>query len=370
MAAIRATSALRRPIPTRRLFSSENLNPNQLKSCFSMLDHMSVVRIRGEDAEKFLQGFTTNNVPSLSQVGHSQYSLWLNQRGRYMHDSIIIRAGGGFGSGEKKEEEDEFHLLCERSSVAALLNHIKKFKFRSKVLSEDISDTLDVWSVLSTDIGVLNLVVEGNTACTTPSIFDPRTPAGSTVPPLGALVCTPKGSLPQAVDELVQVDASIYDAYRCLQGIPRSGVDLFREDSLILEANADWLSGVSFSKGCYLGQELTARSHHTGVIRKRLMPVALLRGGERLPISAFERLEASDFLFPEWLDLETEIDIPSGESIRAGGKAAGKLFGTSFNVGIAQVRLKEASTATDGLVCMEYDVVPIIPSWWPDSFTL
>jgi folate-binding protein YgfZ len=73
-----------------------------------------------------------------------------------------------------------------------------------------------------------------------------------------------------------------YSAARVRLGLSEGGVDVPSGSSYPLESNADLLDAVSFTKGCYLGQELTARTHHTGVTRKRLVPVTLRRvdGGE------------------------------------------------------------------------------------------
>ncbi len=71
------------------------------------------------------------------------------------------------------------------------------------------------------------------------------------------------------------VTPQYYHALRVFYGIPEGAYDMELDTSLPLEFNLDWLNGISFTKGCYMGQELTSRTHHTGVIRKRLMPYYL-----------------------------------------------------------------------------------------------
>lgn len=75
------------------------------------------------------------------------------------------------------------------------------------------------------------------------------------------------------------------EVWRMLNGIPRYNVELIADKSIPLEFNLDWLNGISFDKGCYLGQELIARTHFRGVIRKRLVPVFLSEGAPKLSCS-------------------------------------------------------------------------------------
>jgi len=81
------------------------------------------------------------------------------------------------------------------------------------------------------------------------------------------------------------VQSDVYHALRLCYGVPEGVHDIVAEENLPLECNLDWLNGVSFSKGCYVGQELTARTHFQGLIRKRMMPVSLAPlTGERVAL--------------------------------------------------------------------------------------
>merc|ERR1712215_588921 len=71
------------------------------------------------------------------------------------------------------------------------------------------------------------------------------------------------------------VDMSSYVYRRCILGISEGVEDMPVGKCIPLEYNLDYLQGVSFHKGCYIGQELTARTHHTGVIRKRILPLTI-----------------------------------------------------------------------------------------------
>ena len=104
----------------------------------------------------------------------------------------------------------------------------------------------------------------------------------------------------------------------------------------------DYLHGVSFHKGCYLGQELTARTHHTGVIRKRILP---LRLAEDLSDSVISNLEEHDVLTDK-------------------GKKAGKLRRVEGRLGLGLLRLKETFGA-ERLTLNGITVEASRPAWWP-----
>eukprot|EP00471_Norrisiella_sphaerica_P003170 CAMPEP_0184492484 /NCGR_PEP_ID=MMETSP0113_2-20130426/23387_1 /TAXON_ID=91329 /ORGANISM="Norrisiella sphaerica, Strain BC52" /LENGTH=343 /DNA_ID=CAMNT_0026877311 /DNA_START=58 /DNA_END=1089 /DNA_ORIENTATION=- len=335
-------------------------NVSKLKAFCSRIPGAAIVRLRGSDSHKFLQDKTTNDVTNLAD-GEAQYTAWLNRKGRFLHSSILF----------KSHMADEYYLVCEESTVSHLLKHIRLFKFRSKVEVDDVSKQFQALGVVSRQKALLEEVVESNSRSPSLASLDPRAPPDNTrVPPMGAIVIQPVEEKFKSPGEITEVDSIVYDAYRITQGIPRDGLDLFREDSFILEANYDWLSGVSFTKGCYLGQELTARSHHTGKIRKRLMPVRFVPMDSDTNEKNYERIELSDNLFPSFFDAEHSSTTPDLKcALKADSKSAGKIFGCVNNVGIAQVR----SGNTNENTVFEADhvqgirVIPYIPEWWPEQ---
>ncbi|XP_015109226.1 uncharacterized protein LOC107036031 [Diachasma alloeum] len=130
-----------------------------------------------------------------------------------------------------------------------------------------------------------------------------------------------------------------YKEFRYRLGIGEGVEDLPPGKPLPLEVNCDYLHGVSFHKGCYIGQELTARTHHTGVVRKRLMPLVFddVPGG---------RLEVDESVLGE------------------GGKAVGKLKGVEGRFGLGLMRIAEA-LAGGGLRVGGTGVKVVKPCWWP-----
>ncbi|XP_076994035.1 iron-sulfur cluster assembly factor IBA57, mitochondrial isoform X2 [Tamandua tetradactyla] len=136
-----------------------------------------------------------------------------------------------------------------------------------------------------------------------------------------------------------------YHRHRYRQGVPEGVRDLPPGVALPLESNLAFMNGVSFTKGCYLGQELTARTHHMGVIRKRLFPVQL---SGPLPAAG----------------------IAAGTAVlTASGKAAGKFRAGEGDVGLALLqseRIKgplHIQTSEDSQVT----VTASVPGWWPKA---
>uniref|UniRef100_A0A8C6Z9C1 Iron-sulfur cluster assembly factor IBA57 n=2 Tax=Nothoprocta perdicaria TaxID=30464 RepID=A0A8C6Z9C1_NOTPE len=139
-------------------------------------------------------------------------------------------------------------------------------------------------------------------------------------------------------------DARDYHRHRYKQGIPEGVQDLPPGVALPLESNLAYMNGISFTKGCYIGQELTARTHHMGVIRKRLLPIQF---STSLPSESI----------PEGAEILTES-----------GKSAGKFRAGDGELGIALLRLANVNeplylNVPDGKV----KLTATIPEWWPKT---
>lgn len=132
--------------------------------------------------------------------------------------------------------------------------------------------------------------------------------------------------------------------YDC-SGVAEGSKELPYGECFPLESNLDYLAGVHFYKGCYLGQELTARTYHTGVVRKRIMPVVFNGAGN--------------------------VKIKEGTVITCGngGKTVGKLRAHVGDHGIAVMRISEALAAGDLQIIHDGNVFKLNvtkPEWWPD----
>ena len=114
------------------------------------------------------------------------------------------------------------------------------------------------------------------------------------------------------------------------------------EGRSVMQLLTDYLHGVSFHKGCYIGQELTARTHHTGVVRKRIVPLTL---SEELSDPLRDKLE--------------EVNVVTEK-----GKKVGKIKRLEGRVGLGLLRLKESFEA-ESLFLEGLGVSVVRPGWWP-----
>jgi folate-binding protein YgfZ len=119
-----------------------------------------------------------------------------------------------------------------------------------------------------------------------------------------------------------------------LKGVPEGQIEIPREDSLPMNCDIDIMGGIDFKKGCYVGQELTIRTHHTGVVRRRILPVMLYDRGEEAP----EKLE---FQPTATLTLPANgTDIKRDDQRK---RATGKFISGIGNVGLAMCRIEQMS---------------------------
>jgi len=215
---------------------------------FALLPHRSVIAVSGPDRAEFLQGLISNDT---AKVGHGQ-AIWaalLTPQGRFLNDMFVVDDGAG-----------TFLLETERERAAALARKLKMYTLRSKVTVEDRSAAMEVAVVFGPGADKVPPVA-GATA-----FIDPR------LPELGVRVLVPAG---QAGTLLGLAEAPIddYEALRIKLGVPDGSRDLPVEKALLLESGFDELHGVDWQKGCYMGQELTARTKYRGLIKRRLFPV-------------------------------------------------------------------------------------------------
>lgn len=138
-----------------------------------------------------------------------------------------------------------------------------------------------------------------------------------------------------------QSSEEIYTLRRYLHGVPEGQDELIRETALPQESNIDYMSGISYKKGCYVGQELTVRTHHRGVVRKRILPVQLYGLDEPIPKTLEYKPECNYGVE----NIPTETSIGRFEKR---GKSAGKFIRGIGNVGLALCRLKIMTPMTLG----------------------
>lgn len=236
-------------------------------------DTRKVLRVSGEDARPFLQGLVTNDVDRLANG--LVYTALLTPQGKWRADFFLVPQG------------DDVLIDVAADLVPDLMKALTLYKLRSKVTIEE------------TDLGV----TRGSGPAPDEAFADPRDPG------MGW-----HGYAGQPGDD------TDWDARRVALAIPASGVEL-TADSFILEMGFERLNGVDFKKGCYVGQEVTARMKHKTELRKGLARVAI------------------------------DGHAPVGAEILSDGKSAGQLYTQSGGAALAYLRFDRAKgemTAGDG----------------------
>jgi folate-binding protein YgfZ len=215
---------------------------------FSLLPHRSVIAVGGPDRAEFLQGLISNDTAKVGP-NHAVWAALLTPQGRFLNDMFVVEDGSG-----------TFLLETERERAPALARKLKMYTLRSRVTVEDRSAAMEVAVVFGPDARKV-LPVTGATA-----FVDPR------LPELGVRVLAPVGQT-AALLGVNEAPLADYEAMRLRLGVPDGSRDLPVEKALLLESGFDELHGVDWKKGCYMGQELTARTKYRGLIKRRLFPV-------------------------------------------------------------------------------------------------
>ena len=215
---------------------------------FTLLPHRSVIAVGGADRAEFLQGLISNDTAKVGP-GQAIWAALLTPQGRFLNDMFVVEDAHG-----------TFLVETERERAAALARKLKMYTLRSKVTVEDRSAGMEVAVVFGAEAEKV-LPVAGATA-----FVDPR------LPELGVRVLAPAGQA-AALLRLPEAPLAEYEALRLRLGVPDGSRDLIVEKGLLLESGFDELHGVDWQKGCYMGQELTARTKYRGLIKRRLFPV-------------------------------------------------------------------------------------------------
>lgn len=199
----------------------------------------SLIEIKGEDRKSFLQGMVTNDVNKVD--AGLVYCVMLNPQGRFLYDFFVF------------EKDDSLFLDCYLERRDEILKKFKMYKLRSKV-----------------ELGVVENMIVGQSFDDLQddrvlSFKDPRNEN------LGCRIYGDK----EMVHSFEQESVDKYSFLRIFNKISESEYDLTYEKSFILEFGFDDLNAIDYKKGCYIGQELTARTHYRGQIRKKLVHIIL-----------------------------------------------------------------------------------------------
>jgi folate-binding protein YgfZ len=287
---------------------------------FCRLDTRGVLAVSGPDRRAFLQGLVSNDVDKVSP-GHARYAALLTAQGRYLFDFFMIEAEGALW------------LETEAARLADLRRRLMIYRLRANVALDERPDLAVAAVFGAAASAALGLAAAEPGGCRAfaggVAFVDPRLAA------LGARAIVPRQAVPSALlaTGLGAADFAAYDRIRLEFGVPDSSRDLVPEKSLLLESGFDELNGIDWDKGCYIGQELTARTRWRGLVRRRLVPVA--------------------------------IDGPTpspGAAVTADGDEVGEMRSADAGLGLALLRI-EASLSGRPLAAGDAVVVPRPPMW-------
>lgn len=224
-----------------------------------VLEGRGVLAVTGEDRVAFLQGLVSNDMHAVAP-GRAVYSLFLTPQGKYLHDFMVATDG------------DALLLDVEAARRDDLLRRLKMYKLRSMIALEDRTDRFMVAALIGPGAAErLGLPAEAGAAAPFAggiAFIDPRRPD------LGARAIVPAGTDLEALG-FPPLPFDAWDRRRLELGVPDGSRDLEVEKAIPLENNLDALNAISWDKGCYMGQELTARTRYRALIKKRLFPVAV-----------------------------------------------------------------------------------------------
>jgi hypothetical protein len=279
----------------------------------TLLDDRGVVSVTGADAVSFVDNLVTNAVDTLDE-GEARFAALLTPQGKIAFEFFAVRSAAGF------------LLDTRRERAADLAKRLGMYRLRAKVEIADLSAASAVAAVWWPDGNVTSFGYAGDLRA---SFADPRDPR------LGVRLLLARDADTPPLRDLVGAtlaSPASYLAERLARCIPEGGTDYTLGETFPHEANYDLINGVSFSKGCFVGQEVVARMQNKTVIRKRVVRLA-------------------------------GAGLRTGAEVKTGDAVIGSVGSTATTTALALVRLDRAAEALDRaqLVTVEGAAVTVDP---------
>lgn len=327
------------------------------------------------DVRKFADEKSSLGTPNVAFVSPKpMYAAMLTAQGRFLYDMFLYKpppgdekldkTGSGPGPGP-----DELVLLADVdcSVLDELLDTLKKYRLRSKVGIENVAKDFSCWQRYGGNLTERSSKEEpeaasvgwgGGVDCSGMSASrgnnvgwqwysDPRLQC------LGFRGIFPSNTIPPLVEADKETDEENYLFWRLEKGVAEGSTEIPKGEAIPLEYNLAGLNAISFDKGCYVGQELIARSHHRGVIRKRLLPLKFINDSGK--------------------EVEQKVAPKSEVIVSSSGKKAGIVTTALGSRGLGLLRLEEAFKGSRTLAIQgqeEVKVEAIRPEWWPREWFL
>lgn len=286
---------------------------------YTFLDR-DVLRLTGEDRAAFLQGLVSNDMRKVAP-NRAVFAAFLTPQGKYLHDFHVVALG------------DAWLIDCEAGRGADLFRRLRMYKLRSKV---ELADVTADWTVAAipgeagnAELGLPDEPGAARALADGIAHVDARSAA------LGARALLPRATARATLEGLglVETGPEAWDRLRLTLGVPDGTRDLVPDKTVLLEANYDSLNAIAWDKGCYMGQELTARTRYRGLLKKRLAPVHL------------------DGPAPE-----------PGTPILRDGREAGEMRSSRDGIGLALLRLEALEGQAGPLLAGDTPVRPATPA--------
>ncbi len=270
----------------------------------ALLPTRSVISVYGPEAEKFLSGLITN---TLNKPPEATFSGLLTPQGKILFDFIVKPEGSGYLIDLPSDLTPDF------------LKRLMLYKLRADVTIEDKTDAYKV------------LAIWGAGACPENAFTDPRHKD------LGFRAIVSTSDYEAFINGFNLLTEADYTAHRILVTIPEGGQDYLYSDAFPHDACYDYINGVDFKKGCFVGQEVVSRMKHRGTARKRMVQV-----------------------------ISTETLPETGTDIISDGQALGRLGSVHDKNAIALVRLDRVAKAIENNLPITISDNPVtleIPAW-------
>ncbi|MBB4264554.1 YgfZ/GcvT domain-containing protein [Roseospira visakhapatnamensis] len=301
-----------------------------------VLDTRGVLTLAGPDRVPFLQGLVSNDV-TRAGPDRALFAALLTPQGKMLFDLMLVGvSGAGDGDGLLLVE-------AEAARLDELRARLSKYRLRSKVTLTGVGVGAVGWVVAVVfgegALAALDLPAEAGAARALPgggvAFVDPRLTAA------GARLILPGDRARRVLEDLGArpAESAVWERHRLALGLPEGAPDIGVEKSLPLECGLEELAGVDFRKGCYMGQELTARTKYRGLLKRRLMPV----------------------------EVSGPLPAPGAPLTTAAGKDAGEMrsgvaLDAASGLGLAIVRL-EALADGRPLEAGAARLTPRVPDW-------
>ncbi|MFT6580113.1 MAG: CAF17-like 4Fe-4S cluster assembly/insertion protein YgfZ [Alphaproteobacteria bacterium] len=294
-----------------------------MKQTSVVLARRGLIKVTGVDRVEFLQGLVSNDIEKVSPA-RAVWAALLTPQGKYLHDFFVVAIG------------EAIYLDCEADRLVDLGQRLRRYVLRAQV-ALDVENDFAVMALfgenaatrldLPEEPGAARMSADGGAV-----YVDPRLAAA------GARAIAPVGTS-QFSEEFQVGSTEDYDTMRLSLGLSDGSRDLIVEKSILLESNFDELHGVDWEKGCFMGQELTARTKYRGLVKKRLLPIRI------------------------------EGDAPkNGAPILDGAREIGEIRSTFNGLGMAIIRLDALEKAPESRT-LQSDGATITP-WKPDWIRL